>query len=92
MGVCSQLGRRVISFCLPAGPTSAVRIIGSSSSGGRWDVKSAREGPALRRSRKVVGGRCVVEVGGVGSVGSETAVAKVREGYRDGRRVDAGGA
>ena len=42
-------------------------------------MKSESEGPLLRRSRKMVGERRVVEVGGaVGSVGSETAVAKVR--------------
>ena len=72
----------MISFCLPAGPTKAVRISGAEFSGGE-DVKSESEGPALRRSRKTVGGRRrVVEVGGaVGSVGSETAVAKVRAEY-----------
>ena len=68
----------MISLCLPAGPTKAVRISGASFSGGRG-VKSEREGPVLRRSRKMVGERRVVEEGGaVGSVGSETAVAKVR--------------
>lgn len=68
----------MISFCLPAGPTKAVRISGTSFSGG-LDVKSESEGPVLRRSRKTVGERRVVGVGGaVGSVGSETAVAKVR--------------
>ena len=78
MGVWSQDGRRVISFCLPAGPTKAVRISGTSFSGG-GDAKSEKEGPVLRRSRKVVGGRRAVEVGGAaGSVGSETAVANVR--------------
>ena len=45
-------------------------------------MKSESEGPALRRSRKMVGGRRVIEVGwAVGSVGSETAVAKVRVEY-----------
>lgn len=68
----------MISFCLPAGPTNAVRISGDSFSGGE-DVKSEREGPVLRRSRKMVGERRVVEVGeAVGSVGSEIAVANVR--------------
>ncbi len=68
----------MISFCLPAGPTKAVRISGTLFSGG-GDVKSEREGPVLRRSRKWVGERRVVEVGeAVGSVGSETAVANVR--------------
>lgn len=68
----------MISFCLPAGPTKAVRISGASFSIGE-DVKSDREGPVLRRSRKMVGERRVVGVGeAVGSVGSETAVAKVR--------------
>lgn len=56
-------------------------------------MKSWREGPALRRSRKVVGERRVVGVGGaVGSVGSETAVANVRVGWRDGREIGVGGA
>ena len=78
MGVWSQEGRRVISFCLPAGPTKAVRISGASFSRG-GDIKSESEGPVLRRSLKIVGERRVVDVGGaVGSVGSETAVAKVR--------------
>ena len=68
----------MISFCLPAGPTNAVRISDASFSEG-GDVKSESEGPAFRRSRKRVGDRRVVDVGGaVGSVGSETAVAKVR--------------
>ena len=68
----------MISFCLPAGPTRAVRISGTSFSCGE-DAKSENEGPVLRRSRKVVGGRRVVEVGGAaGSVGSDTAVANAR--------------
>lgn len=67
------------------GPTKAVRISGASFLGGE-DVKSEREGPVLRRSRKIVGERRVVEVGeAVGSVGSETAVAKVRLEYVKGR-------
>lgn len=42
-------------------------------------MNSENAGPVLRRSRKMVGERRVVEVGGaVGSVGLETAVAKVR--------------
>ena len=84
MGVWSQDGRRVISFCLPAGPTKAVRISGASFSGA-GDVKSEKDGPALRRSRKMVGERRVVEVGeAVGSVGSATAVAKLRvEGFEE---------
>lgn len=42
-------------------------------------MKSEKEGPALRRSRKMVGERRVAEVGEVlGSVGSEIAVAKAR--------------
>ena len=91
MGVCSQLGRRIISFCLPAGPTRAVLSIGSSSSRG-GETKSDSEGPAFRRSLKVVGERRVVDVGGaVDSVGSETAVAKVRVGCRRGRTVGIGG-
>ena len=68
----------MISFCLPAGPTKAVRISGAPLSGGE-DINSENAGPVLRRSRKVVGERRVVGEGGaVGSVGSETAVAKVR--------------
>lgn len=68
----------MISFCLPAGPTKAVRISGAPLSGGE-DMNSDSEGPVLRRSRKVVGERRVVGEGGaVGSVGSEAAVAKLR--------------
>lgn len=49
-------------------------------------MKSESEGPVLRRSRKMVGERRVVEVGGaMGSVGSETAVAKVRVEDTEGR-------
>ena len=56
-------------------------------------MNSAREGPAFRRSLKVVGERRVVDVGGaVGSVGSEIAVAKVRIGYRECLVVGRGGA
>lgn len=55
-------------------------------------MKSWRDGPALRRSRKVVGERRVVEVGGaVGSVGSETAVANARDWCGEGRAVGRGG-
>jgi len=69
----------------------AVRISGASSSGD-GDVNSCNEGPALRRSLKVVGERRVVDEGGpVGSVGSETAVAKVREARSDGRTTGIGG-
>ena len=73
----------MISFCLPAGPTKAVRISGASFSGGEY-MKSENEGPVFRRSLKMVGERRVVEVGvAVASRGSETAVAKVRvEGNR----------
>ena len=68
----------MISFCLPAGPTKAVRISAASSLGGE-DMKSESDGPALIGSRKKVCGRRDVYVGGaVGSVGSETAVAKLR--------------
>ena len=79
MGVCSQEGRRVISFCFPPGlPTKAVRICGSRDG---WEgvVKSKREGPELRRSVKDVSRRRggVVDVG-LGSLGSKTAVAKER--------------
>lgn len=49
-------------------------------------MKSEKDGPVLRRSRKMVGERRVVEVGeAVGSVGSETAVAKVRLEVMGGR-------
>lgn len=54
-------------------------------------MKSENAGPVLRRSRKMVGERRVVEVGGaVGSVGSETAVAKVRGEDIGGRIGDIG--
>lgn len=56
-------------------------------------MKSWRDGPALSWSRKVVGKRRVVDVGGdVGSVGSVTAVAKVRVVWWEGRTVGRGGA
>lgn len=56
-------------------------------------MKSWRDGPVLRRSLKVVGDRRVVDVrGAVGSVGSETAAAKVRVVWREGRTVGRGGA
>lgn len=42
-------------------------------------VKSFNEGPVFRRSLKDVEGRRVDVGEAVGSVGSETAVAKVRE-------------
>ena len=42
-------------------------------------MKSAKEGPALSRSRNVVGVRRVDDVGGaIDSVGSGTAVANAR--------------
>lgn len=56
-------------------------------------MKSENAGPVLRRSRKMVGERRVVDVGGaVGSVGSETAVAKVRGEDIGGRIGDIGAA
>ena len=78
MGVLSHAGRRVISFCLPAGPTRAVRS--SRASEGESEVegletKEERLGPLLRRSWKVVRGRGL-EGGFVGGEG--TAVAKAR--------------
>lgn len=91
MGVWSQLGRRVISFCFPTGPTIAVRISGTSSSE-TGDVKSCNEGPAFKRSLNIVGERREVDDGGaVGSVGSETAVAKLREACNEGRTLGIGG-
>lgn len=69
-----------------------MRSLGSSSSRG-GETKSDSEGPAFRRSLKVVGERRVVDVGGaLDSVGSETAVAKVRIGCRRDRTVGVGGA
>lgn len=69
----------------------AVRISSGASSSGGGDVKSYNEGPALRRSLKVVGERRVVDEGGaVGSVGSETAVAKAREACKEGRTLGMG--
>lgn len=71
----------------------AVRIDGASSSGEGCAVKSWNDGPALRRSRKIVGERRVVDVrGATGSVGSDTAVAKVRVVWGEGRTIDRGGA
>lgn len=96
-GVCSQEGRRVISFCLPLPglPTRAVRGCwegegeGEGSVGG--EVKSKREGPALRRSVNVVSRRGWGVAGEVGSVGSETAVARVRAGGIEERVREIGG-
>ena len=70
----------------------AVRIGKVSSSGGGGDVKSEKDGPALRRSLKTDSRRRVLAGGAVGSVGSETAVAKVREVWSEGRRAGIGGA
>lgn len=50
MGVWSQVGRRVICFL----PTWAVRGLKALPGGSEAEVKSVREGPALRRSVKVV--------------------------------------
>lgn len=88
----SQVGRRVISFCFPEGPTRAVRIEGLEEGESVEEVNSNREGPALRRSLNVVGFLRVVAVGALGSVGSETAVASVRVGWRGWWRQDEGGA
>ena len=57
MGVFSHSGRRVISFFLPAGPTSAVRSSRASDVGRLDDgvgINSEREGPLLRRSWNVI--------------------------------------
>jgi hypothetical protein len=86
-GVFSHSGRRVISFFLPGGPTSAVRSSSASegSRGSAWGLltKSENDGPALSLFWKVVGFRR----GGVGVVsvvvGSGDAVANPRvEGSR----------
>lgn len=83
----------MISFCLPAGPTIAVRIEGESSSSAGRETKSVRDGPVLSRSRRVVGERRVEDVGGAtGSVGSDTAVANGREVVREGRVYEEEGA
>lgn len=81
-GVFSQVGRRVISFFLPAGPTRAV-LSAYASEGSRGgsllgETKSEKEGPVFNLSAKTVEGRdrdCFDE----GSVDSGAAVAKVRE-------------
>ena len=92
-GVCSHVGRRVISFCLPLPglPTRAVRGCWEGEGSSAGEVKSKREGPALRRSVNVVSRRGWGVTGAVGSVGSETAVARVRVGGMEERVRDMGG-
>lgn len=97
------MGKRVIIFWRPGGPTRAVRrrgdVIGdveNSEDGGAGDSRdgepvtnSSREGPELRRSLKVVWRRGEVWSE---SVGEGAAVAKEREGRWDGRGWVIGGA
>ena len=75
MGVLSQGGRRVWGFLRPEGPTWTVRssrasLSSRSSSSCLGETKSAKEGPLLRRSLKVLAGRGWVDVvdGGGGSL------------------------
>ena len=88
IGVCSQVGSRVIWRLRFAGPTRAVRR-GSSEVGGSLrgesfveigvensaeggeETNSENEGPALRRSRKVVGRRRIEGLGSGASVANE---------------------
>ena len=91
--VCSQGGRRVMVFCLPV--PSARPIVAVRRGGEGMEVKSARLGPALRRSRKVVGLGGDGGVGGVvdgGEGGEEIAVANERLEMGVGRRRVEGGA
>ncbi len=58
MGVLSHSGRRVICFCLPFGPTSAVFKAYASEGcrgGSLPETNSVKEGPVLSLSAKVVG-------------------------------------
>jgi hypothetical protein len=53
MGVFSHAGKRVICFCLPGGPTIAVRSSNASSldiGSSLPPTKSEKDGPVFRRS------------------------------------------
>ena len=81
IGVLSQEGRRVISFCLPFGPTRAVfRAYASDGSrgGSLPPTKSENEGPAFNLSAKRVGRTRGLLVGESIEGGSEVAVANDR--------------
>ncbi len=101
MGVCSHVGRRVISRFRLAGPTRAVRRGGSDVGGsedgvvfdnigaevsaeGEEVMNSLKEGPTLRRSRKVVVGR---RGGGLGD-GASVANERVSGRRTKGKEVD----
>lgn len=80
MGVWSQVGKRVIWRLRFAGPTSAVRRgsseVGGSSRGGSFaergvETNSVKDGPALSRSRKVVGRRRIEGLCSGASVANE---------------------
>lgn len=88
IGVFSHEGRRVISFCLPFGPTKAVFSAYASDgfSGGSLPLtKSVKEGPALSLSAKRVGRTRGLLVGESIVGGSKLAVANDRE--RGGRKT-----
>jgi hypothetical protein len=83
MGVLSHDGSRVISFCLPLGPTRAVfnAYFSDGSSGGSLPpTKSEKEGPAFSLSANEVGRTRGLEVGDSVAEGSGAAVAKARIG------------
>src|SRR5436305_2493417 len=82
IGVFSHEGRRVISFCLPFGPTRAVfRAYASAGSkgGSLPPTKSENEGPAFSLSANRVARTRGLLVGDSPMVGSDVAEAKDRE-------------
>lgn len=82
IGVFNHEGRRVISFCLPLGPTRAVfRAYASDGSrgGSSPPTKSVNDGPALSLSAKCVGRTRGLLVGDSVAEGSGAAVANGRD-------------
>ena len=89
IGVFNHEGKRVISFCLPFGPTKAVfRAYASEGSrgGSLPSTKSENEGPVFNLSAKCVGRTRGLLVGKSIEGGSEVAVAKDRRRF-EGRRL-----
>lgn len=82
MGVFSHDGRRVISFCLPFGPTRAVlrAYASEGASGGSFPLtNSVNDGPAFNLSAKRVGRTWGLLVGDSVAEGSGAAVANERK-------------
>jgi len=90
-GVFSHSGNLVICFCLPFGPTIAVRSSNASSGFNAvspfapFDTKSEKEGPAFNLSLNVVLCRFT---GDSRLVGFVDAVAKQREKGEDAKSKD----